>query len=190
MSLYEEIRSRVRNNMKESRFIHSEGVAEMASYLSGRFLSDPEMGRIAGIFHDYCRYMDDEALLSVCSGLDDIVPEEREKPMLLHGAAAGLAFRELYPTFGNEYYLAMRHHTLGSIHMGKLGACVYIADYAEKGRKHLDDADRRRILSHSTLEEMVLDILYREREYRNSLGERMAGVSTELLEFLEKGGRF
>ena len=188
MSQFEEIRNRVRENMKASRFIHSEGVAEMASYLSNRFLSDPEAGRIAGIFHDFCRYMDDETLLKVCASLDDIVPEERAKPMLLHGAAAGLRFKELYPEFSDDYYLAMRHHTLGSIHMRKLGACVYIADYAEKGRKHINDEDRREILSHDTLEEMVADILSREKRYRNSLGEEMAGVSRELLEFLQNGG--
>ncbi|MCR5731832.1 MAG: HD domain-containing protein [Sphaerochaetaceae bacterium] len=190
MTKYEEIRERVKSNMKESRFIHSEGVAEMASYLSKRFLDDSESGRVAGIFHDYCRYMGNDELLSFCSSLNDIVPEEREKPMLLHGAAAGLVFRKLYPEYGNEYYLAMRHHTLGSIDMGVLGACVYIADYAEKGRKHITDKDREEILSEKTLEAMVLNILGREKKYRESLNENMAGVSKALMEYLEKGGVF
>ena len=190
MASYEEIRERVRNNMKESRFIHSLGVAEMASYLTDRFLSDRDKGLIVGIFHDYCRYMNDEELLSLCSSLTDIVPEEREKPMLLHGAAAGIFFKRLYPEYGDEYSLAMRHHTLGSIYMGPLGACLYIADYAEKGRRHITNEDRNEILSQKTLEAMVQNILNREKRYRESLGENLAGVSTQLMEYLEKGGVF
>ena len=69
------------------------------------------------------------------------------------------------------------------------GAVVYIADYAEKGRKHLDDEERRAILSCGSLEEMVIMIMDMQRPYFQSKGIREAGVSVELYDFLKAGGR-
>ena len=67
---------------------------------------------------------------------------------------------------------------------------MYIADYAEKGRKHLDDEERSRILSLQTLEAMVMHIMDMQRAYFESKGMKEAGVSEELYSFLENGGRF
>ena len=74
--------------------------------------------------------------------------------------------------------------------MGLLGACLYVADYTEPNRKHLDDKDRKEILSLPTLEEMVLNILEREKKYYKEKGMTFAKRTIELYNFLLGGGLF
>lgn len=176
---------------KESRYIHSEGVAYVASTLLDRFINDPVPGLYTGIFHDAYRYMDGPELLKISEeGGVDISPEERANPMLLHGAVAALRFPSVAGECPSSWLTAIRHHTLGSVDMGIIGAALYIADYTEPGRKHITNEERTRIYTKRTLEEMVLAILYREKQYAEEISRPMAGRSIALAAFLEEGGRF
>ena len=191
LMVYTELEELVRKQLKPSRFIHSQGVAEVCASLTERFLSDRTPGLYTGIFHDWCRYMSDEELLEYCRGrVDDIQIEEEEKPMLLHGAAAALMMRSIVGDVPSSWLTAIRHHTLGSVDMGVLGACLYIADYLEPNRKHITPEDRNMILSLPSLEEMVLEILSREEAYYRTSGMKRAVRTSILADFLEKGGLF
>ncbi len=188
---YTELEELVRKHLKPSRFIHSEGVAEVCSDLTERFLSDRVPGLYTGIFHDWCRYMSDEELLAACMGrISDIAPEEKEKPMLLHGAAASLVMKDIVGDVPSSWLHAIRHHTLGSADMGVLGACLYISDYLEPNRKHITAEDREMILSMPCLEQMVLEILRREEAYYKTSGMNRAGRTAILNDFLLNGGFF
>lgn len=188
---YTELESKVRARLKESRFIHSRGVAETAAMLASRFGMSAEDARYAGIYHDAYRYCCTAETLSICRDAGICVfPEEERDPMLLHGALAAIHFPldaegEVDPAL----ILAVRHHTLGSIGMGRLGALIYIADYIEPGRKHLGAEERERILSRPDPEGMVIEIMDMQRGYFESKGIEEAGVSKELYSFLMDGGR-
>jgi putative HD superfamily hydrolase of NAD metabolism len=189
---YTELGTLVSTMIKKSRYEHCLRVRECASDLAFRFA--PSLITDAcyvGIFHDAFRYLDGEECLLICrqAGLN-IEAEEEENPMLLHGAVAALRFGSIVGMCPESWFLAMRHHTLGSPEMGKLGAILYIADYIEPGRTHLTAADRSALLAPQTLEEIVLLILARERAYARQIGRKMAGVSIRLQEYLEKGGNF
>ena len=176
---------------KESRYIHSQGVAEVASALLERFIDDPTPGLYTGIFHDAYRYMDGGELLSICKEEKiEISKEEEENPMLLHGAVAAIRFPSVVGPAPISWLKAMRHHTLGSVDMGVIGAALYIADYTEPGRKHITAEERTRIYTKRTLEEMVLAILYREKQYFAEIDRPIASRTQELFIFLEGGGRF
>ena len=188
---YTKLESLVKKHLKPSRFTHSQGVAKVCSDLSSRFLLDKEAGVYTGIFHDYARYLSDSEILKLCKkGGVEISKEEAEKPMLLHGAAASLLMRDIVGDVPESYLIAIRHHTLGSLNMGLLGACLYVADYTEPNRKHLTNDDRDEIFSLPSLEEMVLNILNREKKYYKEKGMTFAERTTELYKFLQNGGLF
>ena len=176
---------------KPSRFEHSLGVVEVCDVLSRRFRVDRELACMAGLFHDYARYMDGESMLAFCDehGIET-EPEERESPMLLHGAVAAWYFPRITNNWDERAVKAIRHHTLGSPDMGVMGAIVYVADYSEKGRRHLDDNDRLTIWGKASLEDMVLEVLRREEEYSFTVNRKMASVSLRCRDFLKSGGRF
>lgn len=187
---YIDLCAKVRAMIKPSRFKHSENVASVASSLARRFSIDPDSASYCGIYHDAYRYSCDDRTVAFCIDNGwDVYPEERENPMLLHGALAAINFPNDAGDIPYSYRLAVRHHTLGSKDMGRLGAIIYIADYIEPDRKHLTDADRNQILSSETLEDMVISIMDMQRAYFDSVNIKEAEVSRELYDFLKRGGK-
>ena len=180
------------NGMKASRLQHSVGVAMTARFLMEKFGYDGNAGLIAGIFHDWYRYVtDEEALEEVRKASFKAEPEELKTPMLLHGAIASIHMREVVgEDTPDEYLKAVRWHTLGSPDMGVLGAAIYVADFAEPGRKHLSDDEKHYILGMDSLEEMVLYIIRQQDEYFQRTGKKGAKVTRDLRAFLESGNRF
>lgn len=188
--IYTELEAFVRARLPERRFIHSLGVVEMSRSLAERFGLSVLDASAIGIYHDAYRYDCDGSTASYCRSRGiEVFPEEERDPMLLHGALAAAHFDEDAGGVPGFWKTAVRHHTLGHREMGPYGAVVYIADYAEKGRKHLGDEERRAILSCGSLEEMVIMIMDMQRPYFQSKGIREAGVSVELYDFLKAGGR-
>lgn len=177
--------------IKPARFIHSLGVAGTAAVLASRFGVSVEDALLAGIYHDAYRYSANEESVHLIEDAGFVLDDaERREPMLLHGALAALNFeRDAEEEIDDALKDAVRFHTLGSPRMGRLGGIVYIADYMEPGRRHLTDSDRREILSCSTIEDMVLDIISREKPYLESSGDGLAEVTKELYSFLGNGGK-
>ena len=110
--------------------------------------------------------------------------------MLLHGAVAAWYFPRITNIWDDRAVKAIRNHTLASPDMGALGAVLYVADYSEKGRRHLDDNDRLIIWGKPNLEQMVLEVLKREEEYSFTVSRPMADISVKTRDFLLSGGKF
>jgi len=118
-----------------SRYLHSRGVAYLASELCVRFGLDPEQGYLAGIAHDICKELSSDRIISLAlldgNPISDI---EKAKPSLLHARAAA-CFLESRFGYRDETVLgAIRHHTFGTSGMSALGKVVYIADKIEPSR--------------------------------------------------------
>ena len=177
--------------IKPGRFVHSLGVAETAAVLASRFGVSADEARLAGIYHDAYRYDASEESLDLLEKAGYVLDEEEKmEPMLLHGALAAFHFDDdAGENVDDALKKAVRFHTLGSTEMGRLGGIIYIADYIEPGRRHLTDADRIRILSCSTIEEMIIDIIEREKPYLESTGKVLAETTNELYSFLAGGGK-
>ena len=187
---YTELEAKVKGMIKETRFRHSLGVAAVSRTLASRFALDPDDAAYIGIYHDAYRYSCSAATPGYCRehGID-VFPEEDKDPMLLHGALAAIHFPEdAGGSIPESFRIAVRHHTLGHRDMGRYGAVLYIADYVEPGRKHLDDDDRKRILSANRLEDMVITIMDMQQEYFSREGIQSAGVSLELYRYIKNGG--
>ena len=184
--------SLVEEKLPKKRFMHSLSVASTAEILVFKYSLEPNSGYVTGLFHDYYRYLSDEDALAGCGKITfPVFPEELENPVLLHAPIAAWNMRRIVGEDVPESYVdAVRFHTLGSKDMGKLGAVLFVADYAEPLRTHLDGKMRIDILSSSTLEETVLKVLRMQDEYFLSIGRKNAEVTVELEAFLESGGEF
>ena len=187
---YTELYSKVEKKLKPSRFVHSENVALTAAMLAERFSLDKDAALIAGIYHDAYRYEDGLEWLDRIKdeGLE-VFREEIEHPMLLHGTIAAINFEKDAGEVPESFKVAVRHHTLGSVDMGSLGALVYIADYIEPGRKHLSQEERDIILAEPSLESMIVKIMDMQRPYFEKEGIEEAETSKNLYAFLKDGGK-
>ena len=187
---YTELENKVRGMVKEKRFTHSLGVVSVSRMLAERFGLSPDDAAYIGIYHDAYRYSCSASTPDFCRKCGIAVfPEEEDSPMLLHGALAAIHFPDDAEGDVPEYFrTAVRHHTLGHREMGRYGAVLYIADYIEPGRKHLDDEDRQKILSGERLEDMIISIMDMQRDYFRREGIREAEVSSELYDYIKNGG--
>lgn len=186
-----EYRKKIKKEMKETRYLHTLGVEKMAISLARRFSLDEKKASLSALHHDRYRYIEKEkAVKELDEASFPLFDEERENDALLHAPYASLKMSSDIPFSSSDMHKAVRYHTLGSFDMGRLGAAIYIADYAEEGRKHLDEKERKKILSFSSLEEMVLYIIRRQEEYFSKKGIRSAAVTKCLKEYLENGGKF
>lgn len=180
-----------RRSLSLKRYLHSLRVAETAAGLSRRFAGyygiSVEEARIAGVAHDMAREWETEQLI-VAAGRDEYPPtdEELETPKLLHGKAAAVMLREEFGETRESVISAVRWHTYGHPDMGALGMIIYIADYIEPGREHVDEEYFRRVMSRESLEEMVLLVLSDEFDHLRRKGRRIVESSRMLYDALEK----
>lgn len=190
MKSYIELYDFVKSRLKESRFIHSVGVEETALKLARRFCLDEFGAKICGIYHDAYRYDADENTAEFLEAHSiNLDKEERENIVLLHGPLAAFHMKsDVGEDTPDSYIKAVRHHTLGSKDMGRLGAIIYIADYLEPGRKHLNDDDRAYLLAPDSLEEIIIRIMDMQNVYFKREGIKSAEVSDELYDYIKSGG--
>jgi predicted HD superfamily hydrolase involved in NAD metabolism len=191
---YISIEAIISSTLSQKRVLHSRSTAQQAKEVIARFFPDTEDSQAAftvGLWHDRAREWDEDALLSYClSHKLSMEPEELDQPMLLHGLVASSLLLGEIPDAKPSWLLAVRWHTLGSSTMGVLGAAVYIADYLEPLRTHLDQMERIRLLQSDSLETMCLRIIIDQEYYFGKKCIPIARSTMGLKKFLLAGGRF
>ena len=174
--------------MSEERVLHSKATAVTSLSLVRQFGEqlDLELCTKAALLHDIAReWTDDDLLLYAKNEHLTLEKEEEGDPVLLHApVGAHLLQREGYASY---LCLAVRYHTLGSVHMGRLGLVLFIADYIEPGRKHLSDRTRKSLLALPSLEMLCLEILRMQESYLTWKGKASARCSQELKRYLLAG---
>lgn len=154
---YEEMKELLKKSLKESRYIHSLGVADTAAFLAERFGVSVEKARIAGLLHDCAREfpnaeMEQEAAKRGIS----YGPVEKAMPLLLHGYIGSILISEKYQVSDGEISQAIYRHTVGGEHMTKLDKIIYFADMIEPSRDYPGLEELRRLSREASLDEMLL----------------------------------
>ncbi|WP_422481937.1 HD domain-containing protein [Pleomorphochaeta sp. DL1XJH-081] len=184
----------VLSRISSRRYAHCLSTAIEMQRLIQRFspdYQDLEGAYIAGIWHDIAREWNDSFLLQYCLKHAIIMEsEEYRHPMLLHGAVAAHLLSVRLASVPETWKSAIRWHTIGSPAMGILGAILYIADYMEPLRTHLEEGERDTLLQCDTLEQICLSVVHRHLLHLESKGKTHAVSTMDLLDFLEQGGVF
>ncbi len=176
--------------MSDDRLLHSKATSITSLDLVRRYGEpiDLNLCRETALLHDIAREWAAEDLISYA---DDhhlqLESEEEGDPVLLHApVGAHVLFHQGYE---NSLCLAVRYHTLGSIHMGRLGLVLFIADYIEPRRTHLTDKIREELLSLPSLDMICLEILRMQETYLVAKGNHVATCSQNLKRYLLAGKR-
>jgi nicotinate-nucleotide adenylyltransferase len=186
MSDDKDIEIYLRSNLSENRYLHSKRTAETSEKLCMLYGCDTAKGRTAGLLHDIAREHNESEIFELVErdkyGISSI---EREYPVLLHGrAGAVLATREL-GIIDEEILEAVRWHTTGKLGMAGLTSVLYIADYIEPGRKHIDNEFRLRI-KELNLDRLVMEVVKNSIAYCRMKGYSVAEQTFMLYHDLEK----
>ncbi|MFA6845245.1 MAG: HD domain-containing protein [Sphaerochaetaceae bacterium] len=183
-----EVSREIRKTESAFRFEHSVSVAQTNVRLNHVFNEglDDTLLTVCGLLHDICREWTEERLVSYSETHHlQLQSQERMFPCLLHApVASNLLFNEGYPT---GVCTAIRWHTLGSIRMGRMGLIVFISDYLEPLRTHITEEQRKKLLSHKSLDEVCLAILEQQDQYFQIKGKENAPSTKELEAYLKEG---
>ena len=154
---YDEMKELLKNSLKESRYIHSVGVADTAAFLAERFGVSVEKARIAGLLHDCAREFPNEEMDHEADkrGIS-YGPIEKTMPLLLHGYIGALLISEKYQVNDSEISQAIYRHTVGGEKMTKLDKIIYFADMIEPSRNYPGLEELRRLSREASLDEMLL----------------------------------
>ena len=154
---YDEMKELLKNSLKESRYIHSVGVADTAAFLAERFGVSVEKARIAGLLHDCAREFPNEDMEHEADKRGITYgPIEKTMPLLLHGYIGALLISEKYQVNDSEISQAIYRHTVGGEKMTKLDKIIYFADMIEPSRNYPGLEELRRLFREASLDEMLL----------------------------------
>ncbi len=163
---YDEMKDKLQSRLKDSRFIHSVGVAESAVYLAKRFDVDVNKAKIAGLLHDCARQYTNEQLIAEADKRGIAYGEvEQAMPLLLHGYVGAQLIREEYDVDDGEIAQAIYRHTVGGANMTDLDKIIYFADMIEPARDYPAVDYLRELARRESLDEMVLAGLSRSIEF-------------------------
>ena len=156
----EQIKTKVKQVLKPSRYEHTLGVMYTAAALAMRYHEDMYNALFAGILHDCAKGFPESACFSLCNSLRIPMSDvERKNPGLLHAKlGAKLAEREYGIT---DAYItdAICFHTTGRPNMTLLDKIIYVADYIEPNRCEAPNLDEIRRLAFEDIDECLYAIL-------------------------------
>lgn len=152
----ENIKTELRKNLSEKRYVHSLGVANEAVKLAERYGADTEKAYVAGLLHDYMKEFPPEKMVEELKRYGVSVNEvAKSAPKTLHGALGACAVRERFKIDDDEIYDAIFFHTTGKANMNILTKIIYIADYIEPNRS-FDGVDRLRKLAYEDIDKAIV----------------------------------
>ena len=154
---YEEMRSILEQQLTQSRYHHSLGVADTAAAIARRFGMNEEHARIAGLLHDCGRAYETAALpIEARRRGIPIGKIESAMPLLLHAYVGAYLIYEIYGVNDAAIAQAIWRHTVGGANMTALDKIIYYADMIEPSRNY-PQVERLRELSRTvSLNEMML----------------------------------
>ena len=150
-----EMIEKVRREMPERRWRHTEGVMATAISLAKLYGEDPERAELASILHDVAKYWPVEKQKSIImdNGLrGDVLLYDKE---LWHAPVGAWVAEHDFGIKDEGVLDAIRYHTSGRSGMSKLEKIVWLADYIEPGRD-FPGVDAIREIAESSLEEALL----------------------------------
>ena len=154
------IKSDMKKNLSEKRFLHCVRVMDKACELAKIYNIDVNLAALAGLTHDIAKEIPYVEAMDIIEKNNIEVDEiELANPGLLHGPLGAFIVREKYGLC-SEIQNAIKLHTRTSKDMTTLDKIVYVADKIEDGRKNNNyDIQIERELAKTDLDATVIMII-------------------------------
>lgn len=131
----DKIKEYLKENLKETRYLHSLGVMDTAVSLAANYGADITKTRLAGLVHDCAKNMKSPDLVKLAKENGYSIDVMYEKsPQLLHGIVGAIIAKNIFGINDDEVLNAVIYHTTGREAMSLLEKIIYIADFIEPSR--------------------------------------------------------
>jgi len=150
------IKSMLKNRLPYKRYIHSLGVCDTAARLAKIHNACMEKAQIAGVLHDYAKYLTEYEARQYIKQFEIIIDEVIDSHIdLAHGLIGAELIKSELKIEDQDILNSIRYHTTGRKHMTKLEKIIYLADYIEPNRK-FSGIEKIRKVSEYDLDKAVL----------------------------------
>lgn len=133
------LRDKVRQNMHDSRFVHTLSVEREVERMGLIYLPEcvSEL-RAAAILHDLTKGYRADEQIALCESLGiPVDASARQAPEVLHGLSAAKIIEKDLPLFATPNILeAIRVHTTAGVGMSVFSLILFVADFIEEGRQY------------------------------------------------------
>ena len=133
MKTIDYIKTWLKENLSDKRFVHSLGCAETAQKLAKIFNQDEDRAYLAGLIHDCAKNLDDGLSLKIIrdeikTGFDE---SELKNPKTHHAILGAYLIQKEFEIDDNEIISAVRNHTIGKVNMTIFDKIIFLADKIE-----------------------------------------------------------
>ena len=152
----DQIHDYLKQNIGESRYIHTLGVIKTAKELARLNNEDENKAELAALVHDIAKQKPIQEQIEILknNGIEiDIITEN--SPQILHGFVGAILAKSVLGIEDEDIINAIRNHTVARKNMSILEKIIYIADYIEPNRNYPGVEELRRI-TYDNLNEGVL----------------------------------
>lgn len=157
--------SAMKKQLKWKRFVHTMGVAGIASSLAMRYDCDIRQAEEAALLHDCAKYLDTDEMEKLARRAGySVSPVEKGNASLLHAKAGAALAASKFGVDDPRILEAIRWHTTGKPDMTLLEKIIFVADYIEPGRT-TPGVGPIRTLAFTDLDAAVTAILEHTLEY-------------------------
>lgn len=155
------------SHLSHSRAEHSKNTASTARKMALQYGLNGDRAYFAGLSHDIAKEKEDNEILewALRYRQEDILPFERELPLLLHGRAAAGLLKDRLSIVDRDILESVTWHVSGHKDMGEMEKVIYCADLLEPGRTFVPDDFRENALRGS-LDRCVYLVLSFLLDYR------------------------
>ncbi|ARD49533.1 bis(5'-nucleosyl)-tetraphosphatase (symmetrical) YqeK [Sporosarcina sp. P33] len=155
----QQVRNDLERRLPKERYEHVLRVTETAMKLAEEVGVSVEKAEIAGLFHDYAKFMNKEELLELLKRDEEYELYVKYHSELWHAPVGALLAKERYGVDDDEILQAIRFHTTGRAGMGELEKVIYIADLIEPGRKFPGINELRQRIDGEPLEDQMTECI-------------------------------
>lgn len=125
----------LKNKLPEKRYNHSLGVCNTAVKLAGIFDVCKDKAAVAGILHDYAKYLSENEARYYVEQFQIEIDEVMDKQIeLAHGLIGAELVRRDLAIEDIDILNSIRYHTVGRKNMTNIEKIIYLADYIEPNR--------------------------------------------------------
>lgn len=136
----------LKQSLKPSRYIHSINTMKVAVAMAEHYGENKDIAAVAGLLHDCAKNLNDDEMKKYCasSGIE-LNRIEQKQVFLMHGAVGAIIAKEKYGVKDDIILNAIKYHTTGCSSMNMMDKIIFLADYIEPGRTHVEAEDVRRL---------------------------------------------
>ncbi len=155
------IKKNLKKNLSKKRYKHTLSVAKTSKKLAKNYNVDIKKCYIAALLHDYTKeynLKDQELIINTHFKNEEVY---NIKPAW-HSYTASIEVNKIFGIDDEDILNAIKYHTLGHKDMNDIAKVIFIADYIEPTRKHINKKYYHSLIGKITLDEL-LDIVLKEK---------------------------